>query len=262
MSVDGRELATLDFANLIGGPLNAIVEAQVKSAITTANFIKEVGFDDEGNAVHARFAYEREGPDGRLQEYTLSVPLLTMLPIPYLMIDEAEIEFNARITSTRERSTARRSDSNIAIGGSGSAWATRASLQAKTSTQRRSRSSEKEQRSFDMRVLVRVRGADVPPGTERLLLALENSIEERGGAMGRISGAVERVDPAARELTLSSVRGIGAGWTIALNGQALGAVTAVDASRRTITVTNEPSGVAVAGDTFEATPPASRDERS
>ncbi len=44
-------IASLDFANLIGGPLNAVVEAQAKSAITTANFIKEVAFTKEGNKV-------------------------------------------------------------------------------------------------------------------------------------------------------------------------------------------------------------------
>jgi len=36
MAVSGRELSSLDFGNLIGGPLNAVVEAQAKSAITTA----------------------------------------------------------------------------------------------------------------------------------------------------------------------------------------------------------------------------------
>ena len=41
----GKELASLDFANLIGGPLNAIVDAQARAAIATANFVQEVGFD-------------------------------------------------------------------------------------------------------------------------------------------------------------------------------------------------------------------------
>ena len=48
MPVCGRELASLDFANLIGSPLNAVVESQAKSAITTANFIKEVNPSSSG----------------------------------------------------------------------------------------------------------------------------------------------------------------------------------------------------------------------
>lgn len=40
----GKELASLDFHNLIGGPLVAVVNAQAQAALTTVNFIKSVGF--------------------------------------------------------------------------------------------------------------------------------------------------------------------------------------------------------------------------
>ena len=36
----GKELASLDFKNLIGGPLSAVVEAQAMAAESTVNFIK------------------------------------------------------------------------------------------------------------------------------------------------------------------------------------------------------------------------------
>ncbi len=96
MAIDGREISNLDFASLIGAPLNAIVEAQAKSAIATANFIREVAFDKEGRAVLSEFRFNRIGEDGRAQEVSLSVPFITMLPIPYVTIEHAEIEFNAR----------------------------------------------------------------------------------------------------------------------------------------------------------------------
>jgi hypothetical protein len=40
----GKELASIDFANLIGGPLMAVVDAQAKAAQSTVAFIKRVGF--------------------------------------------------------------------------------------------------------------------------------------------------------------------------------------------------------------------------
>ena len=40
----GTELATLDFGNLIGGPLVAVITAQSVAARSTADFIKTVGF--------------------------------------------------------------------------------------------------------------------------------------------------------------------------------------------------------------------------
>src|SRR5712692_4852994 len=40
----GQELASIDFASMLGGPLIAVVNAQAQAAISTVNFIKEVGF--------------------------------------------------------------------------------------------------------------------------------------------------------------------------------------------------------------------------
>ena len=105
MPVSGRELASLDFANLIGGPLNAVVEAQAKSAITTANFIREVAFDSDGKVIDVNFTYNRKNDDGKDQQFTLTVPFLTMLPVPYITIVDAVVEFNAKITSINESST-------------------------------------------------------------------------------------------------------------------------------------------------------------
>ena len=76
MPVSGKELATLDFASLIGGPLNAVVEAQAKSALATVNFIKETSFDKDGNLINVDFKYNREG-----EEFSLTVPFLTLLPV-------------------------------------------------------------------------------------------------------------------------------------------------------------------------------------
>jgi hypothetical protein len=58
MSEDEKELASIDYVNLFGGILNAIVEAQAKAAITTVNFIKEVAFDKENKVVEVNFDYE------------------------------------------------------------------------------------------------------------------------------------------------------------------------------------------------------------
>ncbi len=255
MSVDGREIATLDFPNLIGGPLNAIVEAQAKSAITTANFIKEVAFDDEGRAVHVDFKYDRRGPDGRVQENTLSVPFLTMLPIPYLKVETAEVEFNAKISSVRENSVASNFQGELGAELGGDMWAMRASIQAKAAHQKQSSSTEREQRSFDMRVLVKVGNTDMPPGTEYLLSMLENAIEERGGAIRSVNGSIEATDPGRKQITVSAVRGIESGWELRANGAALGRVEAVDLERRVLTLSEAPAATLVQGDTFEATPP-------
>ena len=55
----GKELASLDFKNLIGGPLSAVVEAQAMAAESTVNFIKNMGFDQEGNPQYVTFKYQK-----------------------------------------------------------------------------------------------------------------------------------------------------------------------------------------------------------
>lgn len=181
----GREIASLDFANLIGGPLNAVVEAQAKSAITTVNFIKEVAFKD-GKVINVNFKYGRLTDDGKEEDFELNVPLLVMLPVPYISIKEAEIDFNAKITSINESKMGQNFEHLTE--GEASSWYMSANLKSKTTYQRTSGESDEEQRTFDMHVRVKARNQDMPAGTERLLTILESSIGEKKGKVLEIGG--------------------------------------------------------------------------
>jgi hypothetical protein len=181
MPVSGRELASLDFANLIGGPLNAVIEAQAKSAITTANFIKEVAFDRDGKVIDVNFTYNRKNDDGKDQQFTLTVPFLTMLPVPYITIANALVEFNAKITSINESSSESSFSQEVNASAGGRFWFVSAKVTSKTAYQKKSATAEKEERTFDMHVRVEAENQDMPAGTERLLTILENSIAERSG---------------------------------------------------------------------------------
>jgi hypothetical protein len=194
MPVSGRELASLDFANLIGGPLNAIVEAQAKSAITTVNFIKEVAFDKDGKIVNVDFSYNRKNDNGNDQEFKLTVPFLTMLPVPYITVNDALIEFNAKITSINESSTESTFKQDVDASAGGRYWFVSAKVQSKTAYQRKSTTTEKEERTFDMHVRVEAKNQDMPAGTERLLTILESSISEKSGKVTEINASVKDVD--------------------------------------------------------------------
>lgn len=252
MPVDGREISSLDFANLIGGPLNAIVEAQAKSAIATANFIREVAFDKEGRAVLSEFRYNRVGEDGREQEVRLSVPFITMLPIPYVAIESAEIEFNAKITSTRESSSSQSFNGELGAGVD-SAWFKGVSVSTKMSYQKQSASQEKEQRSFDMRVLVRLRSAEMPPGTERLLSALEGALEERTGSVRAVTGTIAAIGEDRSSFVVSTLSGLTSQWKLTIAGASY-TVTGVERDSKRVVI-DAPLDLTVAnGDAFEARP--------
>lgn len=53
------ELSSLKFDQIIGGALNAVVDAQNRAAMTTVNFIKTVGFT-ENKPTTVSFGYEKE----------------------------------------------------------------------------------------------------------------------------------------------------------------------------------------------------------
>jgi hypothetical protein len=177
----GKELATLDFANLIGGPLNAVVEAQAKAALTTVNFIKEVAFDPEGKARQVSFSYVRRDTDGKTREYNLQVPFLTMLPIPYIAVKKATIDFNAKITSTTQADSSESLKTDTNAGAGGSWWFAKAKLETKVAYQKTTSSSVKEERTYDLHINVEACNDEMPAGTERLLTILEQSIGENKG---------------------------------------------------------------------------------
>lgn len=207
----GKELASLDFANLIGGPLNAIVEAQAKAAITTVNFIKQVAFDENKKIVNVEFKYNRKNDKNEDEDFTLTVPFLTMLPVPYITVSNAVIEFNAKITSINTQD----SDSTFtqevdASAGANYYWFASARLQSKTSYQKKSTSSDREERTFDMHVKVEARNQDMPAGTERLLTILENCIAEKkdspSGGPNKVKAEIKDFDNTAKTITIKDCK--------------------------------------------------------
>lgn len=281
-----RELSSIDFESMLGGPLVAVVNAQAQAAMSSVNFIKAVGFkpaiDAQGNVIQGQvgdpiyvmFKYPKEvapyqpavdaeiisvsvtdggsGYDpanppnvtitagggsgasaravvssaGEVTEivledpgsgYTskptvtvagpsagdtatadavfrqassavpavfadmkLEVPVLTMLPVPFIRIEETTIDFNAKINSVVEAKT----DATFKIDTSLEAAgrypplfsAVTAKLKVSASYQRNTSSGYKVDRTYSMSVHIRAVQDELPAGTERILGILEDSI--------------------------------------------------------------------------------------
>ncbi|MDR3013401.1 MAG: DUF2589 domain-containing protein [Chitinispirillales bacterium] len=97
----GEQFKGLDMKNLIGGPLTAAAESSLMLARTTAEFINQVGFDADQKARTVLFKYNKQEPgeDGGLisQEMSIDIPLLAIVPIPNLQIDEVNIMFDMEV---------------------------------------------------------------------------------------------------------------------------------------------------------------------
>ena len=122
----GKELAAIDFEDLIGGPLMAAIKAQAKAAITTTNFIQSFAFKTGTNGEQelqtVSFDF-KQVLDSTLTSQltnmtTIKVPLLTIIPIPFIRIDSMTIDFNVNLHSTSK--TTMSNDFTFSLSASGS----------------------------------------------------------------------------------------------------------------------------------------------
>lgn len=188
----GQELSSIDFQSMIGGPLNAVVKAQAQSAQTSVDFIKSVGFnppdakEDPGKPTMVSFTYDKpvETKDDKgvitvtPTKYELTVPILTMLPIPFIRVEECEIDFNAKINSVQESTTTNSSDLSVSLGVKGGWGPVSAELKCSYSNKKSTSATDKTERTYTMAIHVKAVQDELPAGTEKILAILENSIKE------------------------------------------------------------------------------------
>lgn len=114
----GDQFRGLPMGDLIGGPLAAACDAQVRLANATADFIKEVGFmppdaaSSDGNATGdvrtVAFRFDRpstsQADDGSrpMERVELEVPLLSVVKVPNLAIDRVGITFDMEVKNTEQ----------------------------------------------------------------------------------------------------------------------------------------------------------------
>lgn len=105
-----EQFAGLQMDQLIGGPLSAAADASTLLANSTADFINRVGFDAEGKVRNVAFGYQKRTPneDGTstLDEMKVSVPMLAIVPIPNLQIDEVNILFDMEVKQSERQESA------------------------------------------------------------------------------------------------------------------------------------------------------------
>lgn len=104
------QFAGLDMEQLIGGPLGAAADASMVLANSTASFINKVGFDANGNLRTAAFKYQKrsvnEDGTSNLDEMKVDVPMLAIVPIPNLQVDEVNILFDMEVKQSEKEDKA------------------------------------------------------------------------------------------------------------------------------------------------------------
>lgn len=176
-------LAGLPFSQIIGSPLKAAIEAQTMAAQTTWKFIQEVGLNTDENgqksAVNVSFDFLQNGRMARL-----NVPLLTIVPIPYIAINSIDIAFKAKINAESSTHTEASDSQETKAGGSFSAkvgwgpFSANLNANASYSSKKDSKATQDSKYSVEYTLDITVKASQdsMPAGMARVLDILNNSL--------------------------------------------------------------------------------------
>ena len=169
------ELNNIDFRKMIGGPLQAAVDAQVASSLATVDFINTVGFTapdpqtGKRDLVMVDFSHKRSDVDASgtavPKEIFIKVPLLAMLPIPSLRIEHVTIDFNVKLNSVESASTSDDLGVNAEIK---AGWGP-VSFKVSASYQRKTATNVEVKKEYSLNVNVKAVQDEIPAGLEKIL---------------------------------------------------------------------------------------------
>jgi hypothetical protein len=180
------QLSALPFKNIIGGPLTASIEAQALAAKTTVDFIRAVGLQEVNGkleAINVEFSFQ----DGTGAFRRLRVPILTVIPIPFIVIETVDIQFKARIAASAQQASEDSSSTEAKVAVQANArWGTRGfgasvSVDASYSAKKDSKASQESKYSveYTMDVHVHASQAGLPQGMAQILNILQDGISNK-----------------------------------------------------------------------------------
>ena len=194
-----KELNSLDLGFYFSAPLQAAVQAQNASSLQTVEFIEDIGFeeDNNGNTVLkvAQFEYEKSFLNPHYQktaaqlqaeglppstntadqflteDVTIKAPLLAMINIPSLMVEEVDIRFNAKLTSTETGSFQTVNKASFEAG----LKLKKFNMKIKASHQKTTNGGTKVEKTYDLNIRMIARNGETPEGLQKLLDILSDS---------------------------------------------------------------------------------------
>ena len=196
-------LQAIPFGSIIGGPMKACIEAQAMAAQTSWQFIQEVGLNTDPKtgqkeAVNVSFQFMQ---NGRMVQ--LNVPLLTIVPIPYIAIHDIDINFKANISASSSSVSEQSSSSALDVGAEasiGAKWGPfhmDAKMKANYSSKKDSKATQESKYSveYTMDVAVKAGQDSMPAGLAKVLELLGSALD--------VSDPEGTLEVSARKLVLS-----------------------------------------------------------
>jgi Protein of unknown function (DUF2589) len=210
------ELQALPLEQIIGSPLGAAIKAQAIAARTTVDFIRDVGLNrspatGEYSAVTVDFKFDRTieetlpplvsgGPTGkgfRIIPSKLEVPLLAIVPIPFIRITDMTIDFEYKIRDVEQ--TEHVEELGIQAKVEAQYWFIKAEVSG--SYTNKSTNKRETDRSASLRITVNAAQDQIPEGLARVLEMMHEQLK-----VVPLSSGTVLPTPAARINSFSPIR--------------------------------------------------------
>lgn len=190
-------LRNMPFSAIIGQPLKAIIEAQEVAALSTIRFIQEVGiitntttsnkepFEDTttdavlGDVRNVTFKYKKNR-EGAAETVELSVPILTIVPIPFIRIASSEIDFKMKVSELVRNTTDKKVNNDLSIAAKyGNDVSLSISGSYSRSSTKTTNNLSTNHASADLGIKIHAVQEEIPAGLSRVLDILEATILEK-----------------------------------------------------------------------------------
>jgi len=170
----GAEFQSLPLDYLVAAPLIAAVKAQRIAAETTKQFVQSM--IENGKPVTIDFSVDQDLGDGNSQSVTINAPLLAMVPVPHLRIDQLTTKFTFEIKQTfSDRSeTSKGIEVSAKTGGMLAPWV---SASVKGSASSKSAQESTTNRAGQLEITVQASESPVPEGLARVLSMMASAIQ-------------------------------------------------------------------------------------
>jgi hypothetical protein len=165
------------FATINGsGAVTGVTITSAGSGYTSAPTITFTGGEGSGAAATVSLTATVPAVPAQYQVMQLEVPMLSMVPIPYLRIEDVTIDFNAKINSVEYQKLDESLKVDAALEAkAGWGWGS-AKLNVSVAYQKNTQQGTSVDRTYSMGVHIRAVQDEMPGGMERILSILENSI--------------------------------------------------------------------------------------
>lgn len=185
-SVKRTSSQVMELQQLIAGPLIATIEADALSAQKYLDYLLRVAFESydpktgkTGKLRQMTFTYTEQDVNGP-RKRTVSIPLLTLVPLPLLHVEEADFDFDIKIidalSDSVEEQFSIEQGQNVTSPTEGIGFKMRASLAPKQGEATK-KGDLQQSLTANMKVKVKMRPADMPAGLSNLLHLTANNVQ-------------------------------------------------------------------------------------